>query len=238
MGLLDNVKKQVSKTTDSVVKGAGKLGADAAGAIADTGNSLVRKTQEAFTKKAPPNNLICPNDAMKIVYYVMAADGKMDKLELKGFDNIGKQVDPKFKENKKEIEDECKKTIKAAKKNEEYLDILLESVVDIIKDSAKSSEGSIPPKLLLWNLIVIAFAEGKYSKTEKRIIHAVARRTKIDSTIVKEMENSVRTVQLIEKEETALRGSKKIYSEVDTILKELGHRKEVIMESAFALIND
>ena len=43
MGLFDNVVKQVSKTTDSVVKGVGKMGSDAAGAIAQTGNTIVKK---------------------------------------------------------------------------------------------------------------------------------------------------------------------------------------------------
>jgi uncharacterized tellurite resistance protein B-like protein len=237
MGLFDNVVKQVSKTTDSVVKGVGKMGSDAAGAIAQTGNTIVKKTQDAFTK-VEPNNLIKPYDAMKIVYCVMAADGKIDESELEEFSSIGKQIDPKFKDHKKELIAECKKIVTSAKKDDDYLDALAETVSDIIKESKKTDEGSILPRLLLWNLIVIAYAEGKFSKTERKIVRTVARRSKIDSSIIKDMENSIRTVQLIENEERILKKSKKTYSKADENLKELKHRKKVIMESTYALINE
>ena len=262
MGLFDNVKKKLSETAEGVINQAQNLGEsmkdinlkdinlqdslkDLSQKGADVFNDLqtgaiemVKNVQGAFAKQEEPNELIIPEDALRMIYYVMAADGRLDGAEVSKFDEIGKDIDPKFEEHKDDLLTECAARIEKEKDPEYYIDNITDSISDAIKHSQSLSEGVIYPKLLLWNLLVISFADDEYSETEKKLLRSVLRWLNIDKSVLDEMESTIQTLYAIEKEEAWLKSTNRLFSEVEKNLNELADRRQAIMQGVQALLLD
>ncbi|MDO4415724.1 MAG: hypothetical protein Q4C20_11670 [Erysipelotrichaceae bacterium] len=257
MGLFDNVKKTLAEKAGDVVKQAqnlaesakdidlsksmkdlSKMGEDAFNGIVSGGAEIFDKAASAFAKKEEPNELLTPQAALKIIYYQMAADGRLDAKELEKFDEIGKDVDPEFDQHKDELLAVCDANISKETDSEYYIENLVDCIGEEVKNAQNSPEGIIHPKLLLWNLIVISETDEDYSEEEKRILRSVLRWLKIDKTVLMEMESTVQTLLAIEKEEEWLRHSDRPFAEVEKNINELAQRKSAIMQGVQALMLD
>ena len=73
---------------------------------------------------------ISTKSALKIIYYLMAADGEIIRSEEENFDSIGKELDPDYAADKAQIIEECRKQMEKAIDPEDYYDVLQDGVED------------------------------------------------------------------------------------------------------------
>ena len=240
----NTVMKQAASTANTVVKQAENTAAavkDQAaklpGSMMESGADLLEKTKKGW-KKQEPNDLIQSEDAIRIMYYLMAADGDISPEEVEKFCEIGKDIDPGFESRREELIQECESFLDKAADEEERYDILNEQAAEAIRSSHATAEGIIQPKVFLWNLLTVAFAEGEYSENEIRLIRNISRLMNIDSAVGKEMESTLRTLLAVEQEADWLKKSGRPYADVELHLNELADRKNAVMQGLTALLLD
>ena len=190
-------------------------------------------------------------DAVKLYYYLIAADGEVKQSELEKFEEIGKETDTSFVDYKDEVIEECNRQIKKVIDEDEYFEVIKEGIDEVLgKDSSLMSRlmfGGIGAPLVLWNLLSIAVSDKEYAPEEQKLI--MVRKMKIDKDIYLEMENAIKTIQNIDRTITLLSSQDKgfvikgnhleIYSlAIGETVKEYTQRRDVIFNSIKELVAD
>lgn len=249
--LADSVKDMVDKGQETVgsliSKGEETLGTQTENTRASVKGALAdHKSKEV---------VLPVRDALQIMYCLMAVDGTISEEEADKFDEIGKASDPYFATYKKILIKECLAASRlettygqafvprTPEEMEDYYDQIHDYVGDLIADrsldgSAIGTEGRVRGKILLWNLLAIAYSEGDYSKNEKRLIRFIARKAGVEDTVLLDMEHTIRTLFAIEKEEEWLKSTDRPYRVIEARVNELADRKNTIMQGVNALIAD
>lgn len=215
-----------------------KKGEDTFGKLKSDGSDLISKARDSLAGPKEANEQILPSDALRIIYFLISSDMDITAEEEEMFDAIGKDMDPSFDSYKENIINECREFMDQAADAEDYYDLVRDQVTAAIQSSKASSAGTIQPRVLVWNLISIAFADGEYSDNERRLIRSAVRLMNIDLSVMLEMEAAVQTLLAVQKEEEFLKASERKYSEVEPQLNEIAERKTVIMQSVQALLTD
>ena len=250
MGLLKGLKKTLKESAANLPDAVKDIN------VSDSLSSLKKKSEDTFSKlksdssdliarakdaMAAPreaNELILPSDALRIIYLLISSDMEITPEEMDMFDAVGADIDPAFEDHKEQILSECTGLMEQATDQDDYYDLIRDQITAALQSSKSSSEGSIHPKLLIWNLISIAFADSDYSENERRMIRSVVRLMNIDMSVMLEMEAAVQTLLAIQKEEEFLKSSSRKYAEVELQMNEIADRKTVIMKSVQALITE
>lgn len=174
--------------------------------------------------------------AMKIIYYLMAADGEVFHSEEEKFDSIGNELDPDFSKKKESITGECQAQLDKVIDPDDYYEVLQDGVEDALLASRPTADSFITPKLLVWNLLTIAYSDENYDETERKLIKYIVRKTNIDKAVFLEMESSILTLMDIEKELSWIKTTDRPYLVIEAMVNELADRKNVIFESVKDLI--
>lgn len=192
-------------------------------------------------------------DAVKLYYYLIAADGEVKQSELEKFEEIGKETDTSFVDYKDEVIEECNRQIKKVIDEDEYFEVIKEGIDEVLgKDSSLMSRlmfGGIGAPLVLWNLLSIAVSDKEYAPEEQKLIRYMVRKMKIDKDIYLEMENAIKTILNIDRTITLLSSQDKgfvikgnhleIYSSaIGETVKEYTQRRDVIFNSIKELVAD
>ena len=180
--------------------------------------------------------IISTRSALKIIYYLMAADGEVFHSEEEKFDSIGKELDPNFANNKEQIIKECQAQLDKVMEPDDYYDVLQDGVEDALILSRQTADTFITPKLLVWDLLTVAYSDESYDEAERKLIKYIVRKTNIDKAVFMEMESSILTLLDIEKELTWIKTTNKPYLVIEAMVNELADRKNVIFESVKDLI--
>lgn len=108
------------------------------------------------------------------------------------FDHIGDNLDAKhFHDYRKEIIDSCDERINQCHDSDDRYDVIVEVLMQSCRiERIKSCR--IAPRLLLWNMLSVAFADGEYDAVESRLIRHIARTMIADRSIYPEMEHLMR----------------------------------------------
>lgn len=218
-GTIEVTKQQIGKTVDNIK------------------NVKVEKAEpeESGTKRFKVTCL-SSHDALKIIYYVMASDQKIDKEEEEKFNEIGNALDPDFAENRENIIDECKKQLSKVIDDADYYDVIQDGVEDALIASMNVIGTPITPKLLLWDLLTIAYSDNRYDEVERKLLKYIVRKCDVDKAVFTEMESSLLTLMDIEKEISWIKTTDRPYLQIEAIVNELADRKNVIFESVKDLI--
>lgn len=176
------------------------------------------------------------HDALKIIYYVMASDRKIDKEEEDKFNEIGNALDPNFAENRDCIVDECKEQMNKVIDDADYYDVIQDGIQDALIASMNVIGTPITPKLLLWDLLTIAYSDNRYDEIERKLLKYIVRKCDVDKSVFIEMESSLLTLMDIEKELAWIKTTDRPYLQIEAIVNELADRKNVIFESVKDLI--
>ena len=183
--------------------------------------------------------IIEKKNAMKVFYYLMAVDGDVSSAKMEKFDEIGHEIDgDAFADYRDAISDECSMQINTASGDDDFYDVIQEGMDEALNDETADESSSIPARLLVWNMLAIAFSNDEYSEAERRIISHVVRFTKVDKSVFLEMEQLIKTEASVERENKWIQASGKPYAEVRPVVEELEKRQKIIVESARALIED
>lgn len=179
---------------------------------------------------------ISVKNALEIIYYLMAADGTVFHSEEEKFDAIGVELDPEFADNKASIISGCQAQLDKIIDSEDYYDVLQDGVEAAISDTQETSESIITPKLLVWNLLTVAYSDESYDETERKLIKYVVRKLNIDKAVFLEMESSMLTMLDIEKELAWIKTTDRPYLTIEARVNELEKRKNVVFDSVKDLI--
>ena len=181
--------------------------------------------------------IVTKRNAMAVFYYLMAVDERVSEEEMQKFDEIGREIDPEeYLEYRDDIIGEGEKYLQTAG-DDEYYDIVLECVDKALRMDASIDDG-IPSRLLVWNMLVIAFSNREYENCERRLIKHTVRMTEMDDSIFLQMEELLKTSIAVEQELEWIKSSNRTYAEVAPIVEELNGRMAHILICAQELIQD
>ena len=184
-------------------------------------------------------NLFQKESAIAVFYYLMSVDGQISEDELSCFNEIGDMLDHEaFPDYRDKVIQHCETQLKNIIDEEDHYEVALEGVDQALAHRADNLETGIPTRLLIWDMLVIAFSNLDYSQWERRLIKHVVRTMESDKSIFLEMEQLMQTDLSIDRELRWIEGSDRPYAEVKPVVEELNKRKEVIRTCAQALIDD
>ena len=143
---------------------------------------------------------VSTKSAIKIIYFLMAADGEIKAGEVEKFESICSAFDPEFDKTRMQIVFECEQQLSKATDSENRYVVLQEGVKNALFSSAKTEDTFITPKLLVWNLLAIAFSDERYHEIERNLIQYIVERLNIDKAVFLEMESSILTLADLERE--------------------------------------
>ena len=240
---LSDVKEKIQETGDSALGAVKKVKMPEVDAskIKSVFKKKESKKDDTKTEQAEQEDIITVSaistkSAIKIIYYMMAADGQIFHDEEEKFDAIGQELDPNFKEHKEQIVGECQAQLNKVIDPEDYYDTLQDGVEDALIRSRQTADTFITPKLLVWDLLTIAYSDESYDEAERKLLKYIVRKTNIDKTVFLEMESSILTLMDIEKELAWIKTTNKPYLTIEAMVNELADRKSVIFESVKDLI--
>ena len=124
---------------------------------------------------------------------------------------------------------------KAIDPEDEYA-VLQDGIEEAIAVGANAKDAVITPKLLVWDLLTIAYSDGQYDEREHQLIKYVVRKLNIDKAVFLEMESSFLTLMDLEKEMQWIKTTDRPYLTIESIINEISDRKTVIFESVKDLI--
>lgn len=180
-------------------------------------------------------------NAIAVFYYLIAVDGNVTESEMETFDCVGKELDPDFFEQyQSEIAERYRNQMQTLIDVDDFYDVIAEGVdkeLSNVLDDDSESEG-VCSRLLLWNLLVVAFGDDSYSAEERRLIKHIVRSQDIGKDIFLEMEQLMKANIAVTRELETMERSEKPYNEIRPIIDELESRRDVIIKSATALIED
>ena len=258
----DDLKKTVSDAAENLpdsvkninvgdsAKDAANKGKSALGSLVSKGGAALgdkldrtKKTDEAVKTalekgtNAAGERIVSVKDSLKLIYCLMAADGSISPEEEEKFREIGNSLDPDFEQWKDELTADLSMKEAVLPDEDEYFDFIHDYAAEILYKAEDTGEG-IGAKTLIWDLLVMAFSEGDYSANERRLIRFAAKALNIDSAIPLEMEQTLRTITALNKEEEWLKSVNRSYSVVAEQIDELKERRETIMTGVHALMED
>lgn len=177
--------------------------------------------------------------ALQAFYYLMAIDGNVSESEMEKFDELGAAFDPEdFPGYRDEVLSECRAHIDTAAVEDEVYDVIQEGLDQALENADEPVEEGVASRLLLWDMLSIAYSDDDFSDEEKRLIAHVSRKLKIEKDVYLEMDHLIKTAVAIMKELDTLNESNLPYSEVRPIVDEIEKRKLIITKAAEELIAD
>lgn len=176
---------------------------------------------------------------IKAFYYLMAVDEAITADEIACFDEIGNQLDPvEFPQYRDEVIDECEQQIKNVIDDEDHYEVVLEGVDKALSAQTEDAENGVSVRLVVWNMLVIAFSNKNYSSFERRFIKHIVRVLNMDRSVFLEMEQIIKTHADITSELEWINQSSRPYSEIRPLVDELERRQKTVLNCATQLIED
>ncbi|MCI1722534.1 MAG: hypothetical protein LKM41_06850 [Lachnospiraceae bacterium] len=217
-----------------------KMASDAGQAIVKHNND--RKESQASAKEVlhsaqAKQNYLTVHDAMKVIYLLMFSDRDFTEDEKAVFLSAGSEIDPSFSSDKDALIAECTAVIQAAE-NGNYEQNIHDTVAKTIWNSSKEKDAAVSGRLLIWNMIAAAYADGNCAADEHDLIRFAGNELKVETEIIQEMESAMKTMIAVSKEEQWLKESGRTYNEVRTQVDELENRRNIIMQGIQALLKD
>lgn len=177
--------------------------------------------------------------AIKAFYYLMAVDEAITDDEIACFDEIGNELDSaEFLKYREEVIDECEQQIKTIIDAEDHYEVVLEGVDKALSAQTEDVENGVSVRLMVWNMLVIAFSNKNYSAFERRFIKHIVRVLDMDRSVFLEMEQIIKTHSDIVSELEWINQSNRPYSEIRPIVDELERRQKAVLACATQLIED
>ncbi len=234
--LQESIKNFDSEKAKESALDMAKKGSEALKKHFNNAKETDKKVKEVLKANKRHEELIMPEDALKIIYFLIAADGELKEEEQEQFSLICKELDPEEKLDREKLIASCKEFIRP--NDLEYLDYITDGIQDALNHSRTTGKGTIPKNMLLWDLLSVAWTDSDYAGSEKQVLRLISRRMEIDQTIILEMEAASEAIRAVLKEKTFLINSDRPYGEVAPRIEELDKRKKELMESVYQLIED
>ena len=231
--------KDLAKKSQNALDTLKSKGEESLAAMKEKQVADKKRISSALQKEEKGELMISIQAALRLIYCLIAVDGTVSPEEEEKFQEIGQEMDPDFSSYKDELIAECMKAAsKPADDEEEYYDNIHDYAGDIIKEAGSKPLKAISGRLLLWDLLTVAYSEDEYSSSEKRLIRYISKGLGVEYAVVLEMEHTVRTLLAINKEEEWLKHTDRPYAVVEERVNELSDRRNTVLAGAKALLAD
>ena len=169
-GSLDSIKKTAQSVKMPDLKGTDIKLSDVK--IPSVKDIFKKKETEAPVEEMDVLQIqsISTKSALKIIYYMMAVDGELNSAEMEKYDLLGQEIAPDFSSQKEVILSECQKQLDKVIDSEDFYDVLQDGVEDSLRSSIKTEDSFITPKLLVWDLLTLAYSDSSYDTTERKLL--------------------------------------------------------------------
>ena len=154
----------------------------------------------ALTNERNSEAMFSVRDALRIMYSLMLIDGIVSPEEGKKFDEMGLAYDQDFDIFKKQLIDDSYLAAQTESaqgveffslesgKKRDYYEQIHDYVGDLIKEENFYRTEGVQANELIRNLLEIAYSEGEYSASEKKLIRYIAGRTGVRKAELIEMQ--------------------------------------------------
>ena len=232
------------------VKGLAQKGQDALTMLKSKGEEAINQQREkraqqeeavssALRVQSEQETVLSIKDSLRLIYALIISDGTVSNEEKLKFCEIGQELDPEFASYQALLIDEGTHLLNSPSVDEDdYYDTIHNHVSEIIHSASISKEHGVRGKILIWDLITVAYSEGDYSSNEKRLLRFIAKCVGVDYAVLLEMEHTIRTLLALEAEENWLKNTNRPYTAVEERINELEDRKNTIMTGIYALMAD
>ena len=193
------------------------------------------ETQPSQPVKQPIRS-ISIHCALRIIYYMMTVDGVIQEEEEKKFTEIGKELAPDFDAIKGGIITACREQMTKVIDPEDYYAVLQDGVEEAVEIGKNPKDGGLAPKVLVWDLLTLAYSDGGYDENERKLLKYVVRKFDVDKTVFLELESSYLALMDLENELNWIKTTDRPYLTIEAIVNELADRKTVIFDSVKDLI--
>ena len=181
-------------------------------------------------------NRISTESAIKVIYFLMAADGQILQSEEEKFIEIGAELDPDFSKHTDSIIRECQDSLKGIDGTENSYKKIKNAADAALNSSIEAEDSYITPKLLVWDLLTVAYSDEDCDENEIKLINHIVKKLEIDKAVFLEMESSIQTMMDLEKELRWVKTTGRPYLTIEAVVNEIQNRKRVIFDSIEDLI--
>ena len=171
---------------------------------------------------------ISVRSSMKIIYYLMAADGRIFHNEKEKYEEIGRGMDPGFDAVRDDIIASCDPEPDSSLEPEAYMHSVLEGI--------NQETASIAPKVLVWDLLIIAYSDGYYDPRERRLVRYTVKKLEIDIELFMRMEIGFLEMMHLDSELDWIRTQEHPRLQMKAIARELEAQKTAIFEEMKEII--
>lgn len=196
-----------------------------------------KTAKELLNQRQSQQSGMTVHDAMTVIYLLMSVDRNYTAEEETVFLSAGKEIDTQFDQNKETLITECTSLVKETESGL-FEQNIHDAVAKAIWKSSSSPDATISGKLMIWNMIAAAYADGICTNVEHNLIEFAAKELKVEAEVILEMESSMKTLLAVNREEDWLKASTKPYAIVHPQMEELENRKTNIMQGIQALLKD
>lgn len=177
--------------------------------------------------------LIKSEAVFRILFCLSAIDGHTDDVEIKTLHKLARKIDPSILPPEvSQIISECQNSVSDQNTYEEIEAYVAKELQNLAISNGLGIKG------LIWNMLALAYCDDDYSENERKLIHEIARVEGIEETSVKEMEEVIETLSIIQKDKEALRSSDKSPEQIEMIMCELEERENVLANCIKCIVAD
>ena len=219
---MDAVTTAVKDTADNV-----------AGAI---GSVVGPKKEEVVL---PVQSGLTARDALRLFYYEMSADGKVVDDELEKFKEIGAGLSGSVPESElAAIIDDCQGKLDACQSAVSPLIPVITCIDKLLYGPSALAENEevVPPRLVVWNMLAIAYSDGECDAAERDLVNHVAQVVEVEESLVLEMESFAITLIDLDHEETWIKTTDQPYLTIEAALQDMEARKSAVLDGVMDLI--
>ena len=179
---------------------------------------------------------ISVRSSMKIIYYLMAADGRIFHNEQEKYEEIGRGLDPGFDAVRDEIIASCDPEPDRSLEPEAYMHSLMDGIRAAVLEGINQETASIAPKVLVWDLLIIAYSDGYYDPRERRLVRYTVKKLEIDIELFMRMEIGFLEMMHLDSELDWIRTQEHPRLQMKAIARELEAQKAAIFEEMKEII--
>ncbi len=175
--------------------------------------------------------------AIALFYFMMSVDGMVTDTEKEKMIEVGNNLFDDFN-LEGEFFKRCDELMAEKNFPSDGIDVLFENIDYLLGLKTTEEQSGIAPRLLIFDLLSIAYSDLDCSEDEREYIKHIAAYLEEDPLVVREMEQIIKTSNIVAMELDELKNSSKPYVEIRPYVDEAEKRQQVLLESAKTLILD
>ena len=176
--------------------------------------------------------VIRKRSALKILYYMMAADGIITDTERSTFDQLARLIDDRYDSYRNDILWECRNIALTTPEGDPVFALLNMTARETSDLSDVMTEDMIPGRLLVWNMLAIALCDKDYADGERRLIDEVRRKLELDEKDFLKMERTMQAEAAVGRQIAFLQEKIAENPDLRPQLKNLKERQSIIAANA------